>query len=371
MAKILYLADVNSAHTQKWVEGVLKHNFQVSIFSLSAVESLWMNELKEVKICSINQRKEVANASQFAKLRYLKSIKALKKFILQEKPDIIHAHYASSYGLMGAISGFHPYFLSVWGSDVYDFPKKSFVHRKIFKWNLCQADCILSTSNSMAKEIGIYTNKKIEVTPFGVDIEMYKPNFQNCDYFTIGTVKSLEKKYGIDDLIETFSLLLREQFEKPLRLLIVGDGTERKKLEDIVLEKKISDKVIFTGKVKQDEVASFHQQLDVFVALSVDDSESFGVSTVEAMSCSVPVVVSDVSGFKEVVIDNETGFVVPKKNPQLACKTIKKLLLNNDLRKQIGENARRHVINEYDWKKNLSNAVVLYKQFISGLVIES
>lgn len=366
MAKILYLTDVNSAHTQKWVKGALSHGFEVAIFSLSAIQSSWFVDLEKVTVMSFNQSQEVANASQWSKLNYLKSVKALKQFIRKENPDLIHAHYASSYGLLGALSNFHPYFLSVWGSDVYDFPKKSFVHKRVFKWNLSKADCILSTSKSMANEIGKYTSKSIEVTPFGVDVDVYKPsNTKDQSVFTIGTIKSLELKYGISDLIEAFSLLLEEKMEKPLRLLIVGDGTQRASLQELVHSKNIIDKVVFTGKVKQEDVASFHQQLDVFVALSVDDSESFGVSTVEAMSCSVPVVVSDVSGFKEVVLDNKTGIIVPKKNPEQAAMAVKKLLNDSNLRTGMGENARNHVLNEYDWRKNLSKAVALYHQFCS------
>jgi glycosyltransferase involved in cell wall biosynthesis len=199
-----------------------------------------------------------------------------------------------------------------------------------------------------------------------VDIEVFKPNSEvEKTHFTIGTIKSLEAKYGISDLIETFSLLLKEKFSKPLKLLVVGDGTQREFLENLVKEKGLSDVITFTGKVRQEEVASYHRQLDVFVALSVDDSESFGVSTVEAMSCAVPVVVSDVSGFKEVVKDKQTGFIVSRNSPIEAAQAIQHLLLNKMLRQEMGKKAREHVINEYDWQKNLSKAVALYRKFIS------
>ena len=91
------------------------------------------------------------------------------------KPQLLHANYATSYGLLGAMTGFHPFVLSVWGSDVFTFPKKSFAHKMLFKYNLNKADKILSTSRFMSQEISKYTSKKIEITPFGVDLEKFYP----------------------------------------------------------------------------------------------------------------------------------------------------------------------------------------------------
>ena len=139
-----------------------------------------------------------------SKLNYLKVLPELKKVIRGFKPDIMHAHFATSYGLLGALSGFHPFVLSVWGSDVFDFPKKSLLHRKILEYNLKKADKILSTSNVMAVETKNYTDKEIEVTPFGINIELFRPEkadrtastpFSESD-IVVGTIKLLEDKYG-------------------------------------------------------------------------------------------------------------------------------------------------------------------------------
>ena len=75
----------------------------------------------------------------------------------------MHAHYASSYGLIGSLMNFSPFVLSVWGSDVFEFPKLGIINKLVLKYNFFKADKILSTSNIMAKEIQLYTNKDIEV----------------------------------------------------------------------------------------------------------------------------------------------------------------------------------------------------------------
>ena len=83
----------------------------------------------------------------------------------------------------------------------------------------------------MAAEIALYTNKKIEVTPFGVDLNVFKPQkvksvFNEGD-IVVGTVKALEVKYGIDYLIEAFDILCKKHPNLPLKLLIVGRGSQR------------------------------------------------------------------------------------------------------------------------------------------------
>ncbi|MFN5416168.1 MAG: glycosyltransferase [Flavobacteriia bacterium] len=369
MHKILILSDINSAHTQKWVRGILSHGFEVCVFSLSEVKSNWFEDLSNFSYRSCAVTDNVANKkSIFGKSTYLNNRKTLKKYIEEIKPAIVHAHYATSYGLLGALSDFHPYILSVWGSDVYDFPKKSIIHKKLFQFNLRKADFILSTSKIMAKEISKYSRKDIMITPFGVDLDMFKKMsvtslFDEKD-IVIGTIKSFEQKYGIDLLIHTFHKLTLKHPDLPLKLLLVGDGTERMNLENLVDELKLRNRVLFTGKIPQNEVPKYQNMFDVYVALSIDNSESFGVATIEAMACEKPVVVSDVDGFSEVVVNNETGIIVPRKNSEQAGLAIEKLLFDKEFYEKCAKQARLHVQKHYEWKNNLQEVIDLYNKII-------
>lgn len=88
----------------------------------------------------------------------------------------------------------------------------------------------------------------------------------------------------------------------------------------------LSEKIEFCGFIPNKDVPAALHSLDIACIPSILDSESFGVSAVEAMSCSVPVVVSDVDGLKEVVDDGVTGFVVERKNPQAMADKIIELI---------------------------------------------
>src|SRR5690606_39546541 len=90
--------------------------------------------------------------------------------------------------------------------------------------------------------------------------------------------------------------------------------------------------------------------LDVYVALSRQDS--FGVAILEASSCGVPVVVSDADGPAEVVADNQTGFIVPVDDPGFAAARIIDLVLNPELRAQMGALGREHVLRHYTWDRS-------------------
>ena len=364
--KILFLSDGSSVHTKRWVNSTVENGNIVHLFSLSPVNAADY-PARDFTFTDFALQKR---AGGFSKLKYLKVLPELKKIVREFNPDILHAHFATSYGLLGSLCGFHPFILSVWGSDVFDFPQKSFLHRALLKHNLKAADKILSTSNIMAVETKKYTDKEIEVTPFGINTEQFKPEkvsradstpFAEED-IVVGTIKWLESKYGIEYLIRAFSTVVSRHPELPLKLLIVGDGSERQNLENLVRELGLDGKVFFTGRAEYSKVKYFHKVIDVYVALSILDSESFGVAIVEAESCGKPVVVSNVGGLPEVVEDGVTGFVVERKNAEAAAEKLEKLVLDPDLREKMGKAGRERVMKFYDWNENVAQMMKIYNE---------
>ncbi len=153
--KIFLIADASSEHTIRWTNSLLEQNIEIFLFSISKIPLNNFKNTRKFHYYSMNmgQYHFLKSDGRLTKSIYLKSIIQLKKIIKEFSPEILHAHYASSYGLIGAISGFHPFLISAWGSDIFNFPKKSFLHKAILKYNLSKADIILSTSKSMANEI--------------------------------------------------------------------------------------------------------------------------------------------------------------------------------------------------------------------------
>ncbi len=360
--RVLLLSDVNSVHTIKWAKNLAESNITVGIWSIAADNSYELAGYKNVIIHSPGGQQD--RDSLVAKIKYITLLKDAKKFLSEFKPDILHAHYASSYGLVGKLLGFHPFVLSVWGSDVYLFPKTNFLFRWILKTNLASADRILSTSKKMAEETTKYTNKEIDVTPFGIDVDKFPYTLrENSETFNIGCIKSLEKIYGIKYLILAFADLVQLHSDNNMRLYIVGDGNEGDDLKALARELGIWEYCIFTGKVPNDSVPEYLRKLDVVVLPSL--SESFGVAALEGSSMGKPIVASAVGGLPEVIEHNETGILVQPSDIDGLAEALRYLLLNPSERKRMGENGRKKVMQDYNIKNNTNTMINIYKKLLS------
>ena len=247
---------------------------------------------------------------------YLLNALPLRKWLRAHSPDLLHAHYASGYGSTAMLAGWRPTALSVWGSDVYDFPEENALKGWLIRRNLRFADALASTSQAMAEQVRrLWPGAgEIAVTPFGVDTVLFAPAPEARQGVTIGTVKTLDHKYGIDTLLCAFATLRAQLPDRALKLLIVGDGPQRAALHDLAARLRLGDAVQWAGAVPH-AGPQWLNRVDIYVAAAPGQRE-FGVAVVEAMACGVPVVVSDAGGLPEVVVHGVSGLVVPRDQPR-------------------------------------------------------
>lgn len=351
--KIIILAPSNSIHTHKWALFYKARGIDVKVVTFHDHYS--NDNAQEVETIKLPKLLP-------GKLSYLSSVFALKKILKEHKPDILHAHYVSSYGFVGALANYDkPFYISVWGRDIFQFPQLSGLNHKITEFTLRKADVICSTSHIMAAETNKYTNKKIFVTPFGVDMNKFKPlSVQKPENIIVGTVKALSDKYGIGDLVKAFAAIYQKN--QNTELLIVGDGPQKEEYKQLAKDLKIDHVTTFTGRVPNDQVPAFINKMSVFAVPSTEDSESFGVAAVESMACGVPVVVSNVGGLPEVVKEGETGFVVPKESPDELAEAMNTLINDEEKRTQMGTAGIAHVKANYNWVDNANGMLELYDQ---------
>ncbi len=360
--KVLLLSDSHSEHTEKWALGLAARGISIGIFSFNKSTYNWFKGVENIVL--LHETDITVNAKKAGtKLQYIQYVSNLKKTIREFKPDILHAHYATSYGLIGALSGFHPYIISVWGEDVYKFPNASGLHKSLLKYNLKKADEILSTSDIMRNETRKYTHKDIMVTPFGVDTKVFSKQAVSKDKDTIyiGTIKAIEDKYGIKYIIEAAKILKQRITNKKLKFFLIGPGTKIDYYRGIVKEAQLDDIIEITGRISFTEVSHYHNLLDIFLNVSIDDSESFGVAVVEAMACETPVIVTDVGGLKEVVEHGEYGIVVKKHNAIEIADAVEKIIGDPSYVKEITAKARQHVLRKYDFNVCLDKMIHIYK----------
>lgn len=359
--RIVLLANANSIHVVQWV--IYLSALDVEIVVISQEEkSQDFPENIPVYITPYN-----GVGGYFLNASY---IRELLKTI---RPNIVHAHYASGYGTLARLVDFHPYVLSVWGSDVYDFPYRSKLHHWVVRKNLYAADRLSSTSRCMMEQTLSIAPKlnEFSIIPFGVDFYKFFRKDLKKDKdgeIVIGTVKTLSEKYGIDLLIKAFALLRDTMILKypeiasKLRLRIVGSGNQEMELKALTQKLEITEVTNFIGSVSHNQVPLELNKLDIYVALS--RSESFGVAVIEAGAMGLPVVVSNVGGLPEVVQNNKTGFVVRKENPEEAAEKLVELVLNPKLRDNMGEYAHKFIRQNFSWELCTQKMLELYKEVL-------
>lgn len=352
--RVLILASGSSIHTKRWANALALRGIDTHLVSM------------QPGLDSVDVRVAVHRPPFGRPFGYVLNSPWVRRLVRRISPDLIHAHYASGYGTMQALVDFHPSVVSVWGADIYEFPKRSRLHERLLRFNLSRADIVLSTSHIMARRAHELTVTPIRVTPFGVDLDRFTPSrIENAGEIVIGTVKTLEPKYGIEFLLRAFSRL-RSRCTLPMRLLIVGGGCLEPELKRLAERLGIARETLFTGSVPHTSVPSYLNRMDIFVAPSIDDSESFGVAAVEASACALPVVVSDAGGLPEVVEHGVTGMVVPRGDDEALAAAIEDLVKSPELRRRMGVAGRERVRNLYDWHVNVGQMISIYEDVIAA-----
>lgn len=356
--KICFIAPADNYHTQKWCKWFSANGYQVEVISFTKGDI--QNCVVHYIDCGVD-----VNQSDSKKIKYLFQVWKVHNLIKKIKPDIINAHYASSYGSVAALACLSSYYLSVWGSDIYDFPKKSIFHKLLLKFSLWRATYLFSTSKAMAKEAAKYTSKKFEITPFGVDCTLFNPNKRtrkDCDgKFVVGTVKSLSPKYGIATLLKAVSLVKKSSMIHNLELRIAGKGPYEAEYKRLASDLGIDDITVWLGFISQEEAAVEWANMDCAIIPSESESESFGVSAVEAQACGTATIISDIPGLMEATKPGLTSVVVRRGDVEELAKKISELYIDYKMRIDIGNKGRKFVSKNYELNKCFNKITKIYE----------
>lgn len=366
---IMFVAPGRSIHSNNWASAMCDKGHIVHFVTQ---ESFINNQYSFLE--KVDDRFIIHQLPYRGKKGFLLNGLEIKKLTKEINPDIIHVHQAAGYGLLGTFTKKERAIVSVYGWEVYDLVKSCF-WKPIIKHILHWYKYIGSTSNCMKNQIlKVFPTLKapIYVTPFGIDMSVFHAAPMEKDELIIGTVKKMDKKYGITYLIQAFAkTYLNVKRSNPklalkLYLELVGPGDQTGELKEIAKSLGISDRVRFLGKVPHKDVPKWLNRFDIYAAPSILDSESFGVAVIEASACRRPVVVSNVGGLPEVVIDGITGFVVPARESDILSQKLTQLILNEKLRMQMGEAGEQLVREKYEWGYCVELMETIYKSILKS-----
>lgn len=238
----------------------------------------------------------------------------------------------------------------------------------LVKFSIEKSDGVTAVSKFLKeKTITNYKiNKEIEVIPNFVDVEIYKPkedcvfksHFAPNEEKVLSHISNFRPVKRVPDVIKIFYLVKQKI---PAKLVLAGDGPERTECERLVRELNIKEDVYFLG--KQEAVVDILNASDLFIMPS--QSESFGLSALEAMACGVPTITTSIGGLPELVIHNETGYIAEIGDVERMAKYAIDLLSNPNKYKKFSENARKRAVEFFNKDKIVNQYEEFYQRILN------
>jgi glycosyltransferase involved in cell wall biosynthesis len=319
--KICLLGNINSVHLRRWATQLNKRGHKIDVISFE--KSI---PLENIKIYYIKRKIPT-------KLNYIFNILTVKKLINSIDPDIVHAHYLTSYGFIAACTGFCPLVVSAWGSDVLISPQKNLLLKLFVRFTIKKACLIHSLANFVEKnliDLGAKPNQ-IVVLPFGIDKSLMEQigskKFKEPTNLIIISTRSLDYIYNVELLIKSLPYIIKKY--DTLECLIIGDGSQRKKLEELSRNLGVKNNVKFLGNLPHNQLLEQLKRADIFISTSFSDMNN--VSLNEAMACGSFPVCTDIPANREWIKDEINGFLVPTNSPFILAQKITEAYQNKQL----------------------------------------
>ena len=291
----------------------------------------------------------------------LKIVKIIQKYNI----EIVHTHNESAH-LYGSLAGFisrTPVIHTRHGKYSHSSTRKQLLN--VFSsWLTTKVVGVSEDVSKMMVMKEFVSTNKVSTVLNGVDVEAYLPrskrNLFNCknDCVKIGIVARLEPVKDHSNLLRACHEL--KKFSDDFVLIVVGDGTLRQQLSDEAAGLQIDDRVIFTG--TRHDITDIVNELDIYVLSSI--SEGISLTLLEAMSCCLPVVATNVGGNPEVVKEGETGYLVPPRDPALFAEKLLCLIGDGEMRTDMGNAGRARVERFFNLSQTAKNYEKLYSELL-------
>jgi len=293
--------------------------------------------------------------------------------------DLVHFHEPFPLGTLGgAVSGFKRGVIT-FHSQVLRQRILKHAYTLLLKSLLRKVDAIMPTSPDLFKHAKILQpyRDKIHSVPLGIDAsylevaadqteEIQKVRDRITSDFMYLAVGRCVGYKGFGVLLEAFSKIPAGN------LVIVGDGPLRSELGQKAMDYGIADRVLFTGKISDRELAHFFHACDVFVLPSTMETEAFGLVQLEAMACGKPVINTNLkTGVPYVSLDGETGITVPVGEPVPLANAMQQMQDNPQMRSLFGKNARLRFQNNFRRSHMASKVDNVYRHVLGEEMIPS
>lgn len=346
---VCFIADGDSVHTRRWVLETANRGFDVFLITRRKPACLYC--------------KTYVVFPGMGVLGWLLGILKIRGLIQSLKPDIVHGHYVTSYGLWAALAGKRELVITAWGSDILVSPAQSVVKRILTRYVLKKALLVTADSENVLREISSYRTKaKLEQIQWGVDMDAI-PFMEHgaLEVFNVLSLRTLSPNYNIDLIIRAFSVFLNALPNARAVLHVVGEGESSESLRKLVAQFGLEKNVVFYGFISEDELISCLKMASISVTVPTSDATS--MSLLESMAAGLPIIGSDIEANRQW-ITSEGGVLVEVGNIQALADAMVRLWGSSSERISMGKFNRNLVQEKASRNGEMNRMAVLYRDMI-------
>lgn len=284
--------------------------------------------------------------------------------------DVLHVHYAiphavSAFLAREAVEGRVKVLTTLHGTDITLVGTDPSL-RSITRLAINMSDQVTAVSSYLEQRTRetFHPNRPIRVIPNFVDSARFRPGQEEARHGfarpgepILLHLSNFRPVKRVTDVIRIFAKVRQEV---PAKLLMVGDGVERPTAQYLARELNIEKHVLFLS--RQDDIPSLMKVADLFLLPS--EQESFGLAALEAMSCGVPVIASQVGGLPEVIEDGVSGFLYPVGDVEGMAEGALRVLMNEQFHRRLAQAARQRVLDHFDASHIVPQYEALYRDLL-------
>jgi glycosyltransferase involved in cell wall biosynthesis len=372
--KVLYFSDNASGHNQRFLEKLSQSGLEVWFLDpgSNCLEEGWLPE----GVRWVRTKQTVPRNSPPA--AFAGFLPEFRELLDEIGPDVIHAGPMQTCGYVTAMSGFHPWLLCSWGSDLLLYARQSSELMQATQVALSSADsffCDCDTVQAAAKQFANISDSRIVQLPWGIKRGSFGPSGalpprkqfeREPGTHVIICTRSWEPLYGIKTLLEAF--LQASRIDSSLRLLLLGNGSEVGRVREFIAVHGLGGVIRTLGPYGKQDMPKWFRVADTYVSCTQSDGTS--VSLLEAMATGLPVVLTDIPSNREWVTENFNGWLAPANSAEeFANRLLCAARLTPEQRRLFSERNRRIVEERADWDRNFPRLLEMYERLTAASII--
>jgi len=300
--------------------------------------------------------------SDIRQIYYFMEAVMIGHWMYQQQISHLHVHFAGTASTTGLIvKKIFPISFSwtVHGPDEFYNTSAYFLMDKVIHADFVCCISFFARSQLMMLSSPSYWDK-FEVCHGGIDTTLFKTRAfrEKTDPLEILCIGHLVPIKGQVVIVEAMTLLISQG--RHVRLRLVGEGPDRRRLEEKALRRRLINHIIFEGAVEQKQLMSFYERADILVSASF--AEGFPMRLMEAMTMEIPCVSTHIAGIPELIRHGEEGMLVAPSDAEMLARSIALLMDMPELRRQLGQAGRRRILRDYELQRNTERLAGVFQQ---------